>query len=208
MEVNHGVYQHFIWDFTKDISDKKSLIGVTVSGSGNPVNIHFKDDTKGNVEDIKDYLKWLKPYSEKYIESKIDLNDWVEIITVGIVKFVKKMIDSGQDPSYSNNFAIRYASQFDHTEIVKVLLDDDRVDPSAQNNYAIRWASQNGHTDVVKLLLKDDRVNPSDLNNYAIRWASKNGHTDVVKLLLKDDRVNPSDFILRIIKKFIHRSFK
>ena len=184
--------QYFIWDFTKDISDKKSLIGVTVTGSGNPVNIHFKDDTKGNVEDIKDYLKYLKPYSEEYIESKIDLNSWTKVIDVGVPKFVKKMIDSGQDPSYRNNFAIQWASDNGHTNVVKLLLEDPRVDPSADNNFAIRWASQNGHTKVVKVLLDDPRVDPSVGNNASIRWASNNGHIEVVRLLLNDKRVDPS----------------
>ena len=184
--------QYFIWDFTKDISDKKSLIGVTINANGKPTAIHFKDDTEGNVEDIKDYLKYLKPYSEVYIESKIDLNNWIEVIEVGISKFVKILIDSGQDPSVADNYAIRYSSLKGHTDVVKLLLDDSRVDPSDNNNYAIRNASSNGHTDIVKILLKDERVDPSDDNNFAIQWASIYGYTDVVKLLLEDPRVDPT----------------
>ena len=133
--------QYFIWDFTKDVSDKKSLIGVTINANGNPVNIHFKDDTDGNIKDIKDYLKWLKPYSEEYIESKIDLNDWKEVIRVNVPKIVKKMIDKGFDPSWGYNWAIKYASEKGHTDIVKLLLDDPRVDPTIDNNDPIRGAS-------------------------------------------------------------------
>ena len=209
--------QYFIWDFKKDISSKKSLIGVTINANGNPVNIHFKDDSMGSIEDIKDYLKWLKPYSEVYIESKIDLNDWKEVIAVGIPKFVKKMIEKGFDPSVNDNFAIRFASQNGHTKVVKVLLDDPRVDPSADNNWAIRFASENGHIEVVKLLLERSifnigfrsaaMVDPSAKNNYAIRWASSNGHCEVVKLLLNNPKVNPSvddNCAIRFASQFGH----
>ena len=184
--------QYFIWDFTKGISSKKSLIGVTVAGSGKPVNIHFKDDSMGSIEDIKDYLKWLKPYSEEYIETKIDLNNWKEVIDVGIPKFVKKMIDKGFVPSAYNNWAIRMASDNGHTDVVSLLLKDNRVDPSVYDNWAIRMASENGHTDVVRLLLKDNRVDPSVYDNYAVKFASDKGRTEVVKLLLDDPRVDPS----------------
>ena len=36
-----------------------------------------------------------------------------------------------------------------HTEVVELLLGDERVDPAADDNYAIRWAAQNGRTEVV-----------------------------------------------------------
>ena len=184
--------QYFIWDFTKDISDKKSLIGVTIDGSGKPSSIHFKDDSMGSIEDIKDYLKWLKPYNKEYIESKINLNDWDEVIEVGILKFVKNLIDKGFDPSIDDNYAIQLASYNGHTEVVKLLLDDPRVDPTVGNNFAIRMSSEYNHPDVVKLLLQDERVDPSTLNNYAVRWSSYKGHTKVVKMLLDDPRVDPS----------------
>jgi len=79
------------------------------------------------------------------------------------------------NPSANHNYAISYASENGHTEVVKVLLADPRVDPSAHDNYAIRVASANGHTDVVKVqtlpfgIAKPD---PSALTNFAIRLAS------------------------------------
>lgn len=59
--------QYFIYDFTKDIGDKKSMIGVTIDLKGDPTAIHYKDDTEGNREDIKEYMEYLKPYSEEII---------------------------------------------------------------------------------------------------------------------------------------------
>ena len=68
-------------------------------------------------------------------------------------------------PSDENNYAIGWASENGHFEIVKLLLSDYRVNPSADNNYAIKRASRNGHFEIVKLLLADKRVDPSVLHN-------------------------------------------
>lgn len=51
-----------------------------------------------------------------------------------------------------------HASRKGHVEVVRLLLQDERVDPSAADNYAIRWASENGHTEVARLLLHDGRA--------------------------------------------------
>ena len=78
--------------------------------------------------------------------------------------------------------------------IIKLLLQDDRVDPTYGSSWAIRSASSNGHTDVVELLLKDGRTDPGAGDNYAIRAASRSGYKDIVELLLKDKKmVDPSD---------------
>ena len=89
--------------------------------------------------------------------------------------------------------ALLRASEEGHHEIVKLLLEDDRVNLSMEDgSYAIELASQNGYLEAVKLLLIDDRVNPSAHNNQAIISASKKGYTEIVKLLLTNDSVDPS----------------
>jgi len=185
--------QYFIYDFTKDISDKKSMIGATIGVNGSPTDIHYKDDTEGNKEDILQYMSYLKPYSKDYIKSKIDIYDIGEVSKYGLIDDVKRLLNKGVNPTIDNNYSIRMASGYGHTDIVKLLLQDRRVDPTADSNYAIGVASQNGHIEVVKLLLQDERVDPSDDNNYAIMWSSRNGHIDIVKLLLQDERLDPSD---------------
>jgi hypothetical protein len=42
------------------------------------------------------------------------------------------------DPSDDDNNAIKWAAQNGHPEVVKLLLQDDRVNPSAKNNLAIK----------------------------------------------------------------------
>ena len=44
------------------------------------------------------------------------------------------------------------ASRYGYTEVVRVLLSDDRVDPSANHNYAEISASLHGHTEIVQML--------------------------------------------------------
>ena len=66
-------------------------------------------------------------------------------------------------------YCARTASWWGQTEVVRLLLQDERVDASAKSNHAIRVASAHGHVEVVKLLLSDTRVDPSDDSNYALR---------------------------------------
>ena len=53
-------------------------------------------------------------------------------------------------------------------EVLKILLNDERVSPELNDNYAIRITSKNGYSNVVKLLLEDKRVSPESNNNCAI----------------------------------------
>src|SRR5260370_1052359 len=77
--------------------------------------------------------------------------------------------------------------------LVKSLLQNERVNPADTGNQAILFAAANGRTEVVKFLLQDPRVNPTCSSNYPIRSASGGGHTETVKLLLSDPRINPTD---------------
>ena len=184
--------QYFIYDFSKSQSDKKSMIGVTIDTSGSISACHYKDDSECDKREIlNEYGQYLKPYSKKYIKSKIDINNISFVSKYGILDEVKRLIQQGTDPTVNNNEPIKWSSYYGHVEVVKELLKDPRVDPSDNSNEPIRWSSYYGHVEVVKELLKDPRVDPSDNNNEPIRFSSQNGHVDVVKELLKDPRVDP-----------------
>ena len=118
-----------------------------------------------------------------YDNQKLDIN---------LADEIKSLIYNGVDPSTDDNFSIRYASRNGYIEIVKLLLQDDRVDPSVGYNEAIGMASMNGHLEIVKLLLQDSRVDPSDHFNFTILIAYEKGHREFIKLLLQDDRVKDS----------------
>ncbi len=97
-------------------------------------------------------------------------------------------------------------SETGNTEIVRILLEDQRLNPAARNNDSIREASHCGHTEVVRLLLNDPRgetkvsrgtkypVDPNDIgdNENIIISASTYDNIELIILLLTDGRVNPS----------------
>ena len=88
----------------------------------------------------------------------MSVNKFIEACKSDDISVIEIYIKDGGDPSADNNAAIRWASHNGHVEVVKLLINDERVDPSIYNNAAIRWASIEGHTDVVRLLLQDARV--------------------------------------------------
>ena len=181
--------QYFIYDFSKDISDKKAKIGVTIKPNGSLEDAHLNDDTSVKWGELIEYHKYLKPYDKEFIRDKVDLSDYEILIQYGFIDEFKQLLNNGLDPSVDNNYAISMASEHGQLEIVKLLLSDPRVDPSDKDNYDIKMASYNGHLEIVKLLLQDKRVDPSAKDNYAIRFASDFGHLEIVKLLLDDEKV-------------------
>ena len=145
------------------------------------VTKHYDVDWKGV------YRRMLK------LKREVDSHLSCEVFVTGNVDDVRVALWMGIDPSTSDNCAIGLASMKGHIEIVKLLLEDERVDPSADDNSAVERASENGHAEIVRLLLADKRVDPSAGDNYAIQWASSKGHIEIVRVLLTDKRVDPSD---------------
>ena len=103
-----------------------------------------------------------------------------------VTRFLKPDINA--DPAYDQQYAIRWASGNGHTEIVRVLLADERVNPPS---HALSMACENNHLEVVKLLITDPRIDPS-VNNELIRVATDMGYIKIITLLMADQRVDPS----------------
>lgn len=102
---------------------------------------------------------------------------------------IKQSILDGVNTGKNNQMLIKFASQNGYSDIIEMLLKDDRVNPIVHNNLPIAYAAENGHLDAVKVLMNDKRVDPSDYNNAAIKYALKNKHLSVVKQLMNDKRV-------------------
>ena len=81
---------------------------------------------------------------------KVLINDTSEAIKTTLNTIFKNLIESNI-----------------HLEVVKILMQDERVDPSADDNWAIRYASGNGRLEIVKILTQDKRVDPSAESNLA-----------------------------------------
>ena len=100
----------------------------------------------------------------------------------GHLDVVKYLVSIGADIHADNNYAVRHASEEGHLEVVKYLVELGS-DIHAQNEYAVRRASKNGHLEVIKYLVSVGANIHAD-NNYAVRHASVNDHVDVVKYLV------------------------
>jgi hypothetical protein len=62
------------------------------------------------------------------------------------------------DPTINGNDALYLACDENRADLLKILLDDERIDPTEENNRAFYNVFQNGFTDLVSLFLKDGRV--------------------------------------------------
>lgn len=71
---------------------------------------------------------------------------------VGHTSVVRTLIESGLDPSTSNNIALSTAAMQNHPCLVELLLSDRRVDPRAGNDYALWIARTNGYQEVVQVV--------------------------------------------------------
>jgi len=108
----------------------------------------------------------------------------------GIEDVVQMLLqEPSADPSYMDNYAIKWASFFGKTEVVRLLLATRKVDVTAKNVALIK-ASGRGHTEVIRLLLEHGACAFAE-NNQAFCDASQHGHRDVLRLLLKHG-ANPS----------------
>ena len=65
------------------------------------------------------------------------------------------------DPSFLEDWSIRYSSEVGNIDIVKLLLKDERVNPSSCNNSPITDALKYNHTEIIQLLWNDQRVKKS-----------------------------------------------
>jgi uncharacterized membrane protein len=80
-----------------------------------------------------------------------------------------------------------------HTEVLKVLLADERVDPGYDNDLLLHTAIDDGlYPEVIRLLLESDKVNPASRENLAIKEAAKKKPQKIAELLLATGKVDVS----------------
>jgi len=102
-------------------------------------------------------------------------------LTNGQLRNFENLINRGIDPTTDDNYAIKNASEWGHTEVVSLLLKHG-TDSIAKND-VLQTASWRGYFDIVQLLL-DNGADLTYISNHAIRIASENGHLEIVRLLL------------------------
>jgi hypothetical protein len=125
-------------------------------------------------------------------------------VLTGDLKGIQALLASPAVKLEDLQAALSVAAQHARAEMVRVLLNDDRVNPSARRSEALRLAAYHNHVSTLRLLLDDGRGDPSAGRDEAIRCASSNGHVECVRLLMLDWRVDPSpqeDEALRLAAK-------
>lgn len=83
-----------------------------------------------------------------------------------------------------NHNALYAATDANHPNIVKILLESNTLEPDCCQG-VLENASEKGYLEVVQTLLKSRKIDPSEDNNSAFYAASKNGHTDILKALIE-----------------------
>ena len=104
-------------------------------------DINLKYYNKFDFIELKDYL-----LSRYYIHENKPL-EYLELL--------KK---SKTDPSFDDNWVIKWVCLYGTTEVVRFLLNDHRVDPTTGDNYPIKIAHDLGRKEMTKILLNDERV--------------------------------------------------
>ena len=79
----------------------------------------------------------------------------------GYLKIIQILVQDFQcNRAAQDNYAIRYAAEYGHLDVVKYLMEgvDEKygIDPASENNWTIQCAASNGHLDVVKYLMHLD----------------------------------------------------
>jgi ankyrin repeat protein len=109
----------------------------------------------------------------------------------GSLEIVKILLDHGADPSLNGNKALIEAIDNGKIEIVKVLLNDDRINPSHNDSEALIEAINHERTSIVKLLLEHG-ANPNDAMNAAIY----SGKSKIIKYMIEyGGEISPEDFM-------------
>jgi len=129
-----------------------------------------------------------------------EYTDFFTAVKYGYLNFVKKMVESGIDIHFDNEYAFRLSAKRGHIDVVKYLVEQGS-DIHAQDEYAFRYASKNGHIDVVKFLFEKG-ANIYIHDYFSIMEATSNGHLEIVKFL--EEQGHPPPFggdLLIILRK-------
>ncbi|KAI9334076.1 hypothetical protein BDR26DRAFT_920977 [Obelidium mucronatum] len=116
-----------------------------------------------------------------------------------ITRIIKFLMDSEPEynPSLNESFVLQQACCHGYTQLVKMLILDNRVDPTADNYYAFQVACEQGYLAILKALFEatfavDDDEGVRSRNHMLMRVACERGHFHVAKWLIEECGVDPS----------------
>ena len=62
------------------------------------------------------------------------------------------------NPTLQRLLSLRFACEWGHLDIIRLIMEDERVDPSAHNNWALVHSMESDKQESIDVLLEDDRV--------------------------------------------------
>lgn len=119
-------------------------------------------------------------------------------------QYFRRILDSGFDPSISNNEAIVTACEKGSLLFIEDLLEYPQVDPSVRSNICLIISIEKTHVDVVKRLLQDQRVNPNDRNcaaeQIALYMSQNISGTQPIHYFLREKSIKAKE-IVKVLKR-------
>ena len=90
---------------------------------------------------------------------------------------------------------LHYAAENGHTEIVKIIYENQCNPGNLWGNTPLHYASNEGHLEVVSFFLEHlDNIHPTNhLGDTPLHNAARDGHLEVVKCFLLKSKANPSN---------------
>ena len=120
---------YFIYDFSKKRYDKESLIGVTVKYDGSIYVSFYSNDEYIDPYSpiIEQYREYLKPYSQSYINKRVNVNDIVTLSSLGWLEVIKSLVNTSS--IWQNNIYKAFESACDNSqfEVIKYFIEDVSV---------------------------------------------------------------------------------
>ena len=122
----------------------------------------------------------MDPSGGKWRASAVILGERRDLGEAGTWKW---LVENGVDIHTDDDYALKYAAEYGHLELVKCLVGLG-ANINSQDGFALRYASDNGHLGVVKYLIEAGADIHAGVDG-ALRVASANGHLEVIKCLIE-----------------------
>jgi hypothetical protein len=103
------------------------------------------------------------------------------------IMIVKMLIFLGANPSIDSDAPVRASVIFNHPEIFKFLLRDDRINKDNITKYAMSYGIKKGYDEILNIMLDNKEIDPT-ANNRPIKYALARGKMTIVNKLIKDER--------------------
>lgn len=113
-----------------------------------------------------------------------DRTNFAQVCEYGDLPALQDLLKQGFDTRVDNDFALRVAAVFGHTEIVRLLLGLG-ANVWAMDDDPIAAIVENGHFEILRLLLDKDPIQVHEGDDYPLILAAEHGLTAMVGLLLE-----------------------